>query len=564
MYRFSSADRDYSSYTVTDNKSGKIVQDEDFQPVKNKLFNFDIFNYKDGQVTICNSPTRSGSIAGILALENNQTFGKIKNKFLYKFIPDDRRLPIFLVGYRIKQGFNKAQKNRYVIIYFRDWANKHPIGFIDQNLGTVCDLSSFYQYQLYCRSLNASIQDFTKKTRKILQKYPENELIGKIMERYRTSDRRDHNIVTIDPKSSKDFDDAFGLKQIENGSILSIYIANVPLWMDFLGLWGSFSSRIATIYLPDRKLPMLPTILSDMLCSLQAKSSRFALALDIYLDVNQNIVKYELDSTVIRVSHNLRYDTVEMKENDLYKQVLNLTTKLNLKQSYLDNIKSCHDVIAYLMILMNHYCAKVMAENKIGIYRTMSYNRTAPDITVKNNDIRNFLKGWYSTGGNYTKLTNAMTHDALCLDKYIHITSPIRRLVDLLNIIELQSSLHIVDYSDDANTFHRGWTTEKSLELINSTMRSIRKIQNDCNLLYMCVNTPDILSKMHQGYVFDKMLRSDGMYQYHVYLVDLKMVRKTISSDNIDQNQYYNFELYLFMDQDRLYQKVRISLSQTQ
>ena len=42
MYRFSSADRDYSSYTITDNKSGKTVQDEDFQPVKNKLFNFDI------------------------------------------------------------------------------------------------------------------------------------------------------------------------------------------------------------------------------------------------------------------------------------------------------------------------------------------------------------------------------------------------------------------------------------------------------------------------------------------------------------------------------------------
>lgn len=564
MYRFSSADRDYSSYTITDNKSGKTVQDEDFQPVKNKLFNFDIFNYEDGQVAICNSPTRSGSIAGILALENNQTFGKIKNKFLYKFIPDDRRLPIFLVGYRIKQGFNKAQKNRYVIVYFRDWANKHPVGFIDQNLGTVSDLHSFYQYQLYCRSLNASIQNFTKKTRKILQNYPEKELIGKIMEKYRTSDRRDHDIVTIDPKSSKDFDDAFGLKQTENGSILSIYIANVPLWIDFLGLWDSFSSRIATIYLPDRKLPMLPTILSDMLCSLQAKSQRFALVLDIYLDVNQNIVKHELDSTVIQVSNNLRYDTLEMKENGLYKKVLALTTKLNIKQPYLDNIKSCHDVIAYLMILMNHYCAKVMAENKIGIYRTMSYNRTAPNITVKNNDIQNFLKGWYSTGGNYSKLTDSMAHDALCLDKYIHITSPIRRLVDLLNIIELQASLHIVDYSDNATVFHAGWTTVKSLELINSTMRSIRKIQNDCNLLYMCVNTPDILSKMHQGYVFDKMLRSDGMYQYHVYLVDLKMIRKTISPDNIDPSQYYNFELYLFMDQDRLYQKVRISLSQTQ
>ena len=134
MYRFSAADRDYSSYTITNNKSGETIQDGDFQPVKNKLFNFDVFNYEDGRVIICNSPTRSGSIAGILALENNNTFGKIKNKFLYKFTPDDRRLPIFLVGYRIKQDFNKAQKNRYVIVYFRNWSNKHPIGFIDQNL----------------------------------------------------------------------------------------------------------------------------------------------------------------------------------------------------------------------------------------------------------------------------------------------------------------------------------------------------------------------------------------------------------------------------------------------
>ena len=32
---------------------------------------------------------------------------------------------------------------------------------------------------------------------------------------------------------------------------------------DHLNIWESFSRRVSTIYLPDRKRPMLPTILSD-------------------------------------------------------------------------------------------------------------------------------------------------------------------------------------------------------------------------------------------------------------------------------------------------------------
>ena len=42
--------------------------------------------------------------------------------------------------------------------------------------------------------------------------------------------------------------------------------------------------RISTIYLPDKKRPMLPTILSDCLCSLQANKNRIAFVLDIKLE----------------------------------------------------------------------------------------------------------------------------------------------------------------------------------------------------------------------------------------------------------------------------------------
>ena len=560
MYRFSTEDRDYTKWTIYHTISKEEFPSSNVQPIQNKLFNFDIFKYTDGEIEICNSPTRHGSIAAVLVLECNKTYGKYKNKFLYKCIPDDRRLPIFLVPYRIKSKFNKAYKNKYVIIYFRHWEDKHPFGYIDQNLGEVNNLSSFYQYQLYCRSLNASIQSFTKSAREELKRRPEAELVDAIIQQYSVIDRRDSEIITIDPSGSKDLDDAFGIVQSADGYIISIYIANVPLWLDFLGLWESFSNRIATIYLPDRKLPMLPTILSDILCSLKEDCSRFALALDIHINSDYIVSKFELANTVINVSKNLRYDTKEMSANLIYKSAYRVVEKLNMKKPYLDAIKSCHDVIAYFMIMMNHCCAGLMFKHKVGIYRSMTYRTTALPDTVNDSDTRNFLKGWYSTGGIYSKIEDIQMHDALKLDKYIHITSPIRRLVDLLNIIQIQSRLKITNFTENASRFHVKWTDDKNIRFINETMRSIRKVQNECSLLHMCVNTPHMLSKIHRGFVFDKMKRTDGMFQFQVYLPALRMVRKALSSTDLSINNYYDFVLYLFMDQEKLYHKVRIAL----
>lgn len=560
MFIFSSENREYSSWTAIDNHTGKSLKSENLQPIKNKLFNFDRFSFDGDKVIIDNSPTRTGSIAGVLIIEGNKTFGKRKHKFLYKFVPDDKRLPVFLVAYKIKHGFSKSYKNRYAIVYFKKWDSKHPEGYIDQNIGPVDDLPCFYQYQLYCRSLNASIQNFTKSALKKLKDKPESDLVNLIIEKYKVIDRRNLNIVTIDPMNSKDFDDGFGVEQDGNGYILSVYIANVPMWIDFLGLWDSFSNRIATIYLPDRKLPMLPTILSDVLCSLQEGCSRFALSLDIHIDINYNITSYKLVNTVIKVTNNLRYDTNDMNNNSLYKQAFKIVKALSRKKMYIDNIKSSHSFIAYLMIMMNHYCATVLFDNNIGIYRTMSYSIAEKPQVVEDNEISNFIKGWNSSGGQYCKISDCISHDALNLEKYIHITSPIRRLVDLLNIIDIQLVLKLANFTHKAITFHTYWTTNTQIAHINSTMRSIRKVQNDCNLLYMCTNQSEILCKKHRGFIFDKMKRSDGIFQYQVYLTHLKIAKKTFSSIDVSNNNYYNFELYLFRDQIQLYQKVRLLL----
>ena len=64
--------------------------------------------------------------------------------------------------YKIKLGFNKNIKNKYVVFEFRNWNDKHPLGSLTQTLGDVDSLEYFYEYQLYCKSLYASIQNINK------------------------------------------------------------------------------------------------------------------------------------------------------------------------------------------------------------------------------------------------------------------------------------------------------------------------------------------------------------------------------------------------------------------
>ena len=47
-------------------------------------------------------------------------------------------------------------------------------------------------------------------------------------------------------------------------------------------------------------------------------------------------------------------------------------------------------------------------------------------------------------------------------------------------------------------------------------MRAIRKVQNDCTLLDMINKDPSIKETEFEGYVFDKIKRNDGLFQYIV------------------------------------------------
>ncbi len=562
--KFSADDRYYKKYNIKNSKTNEEIE-TGIDPIKNKLFDQDVFKINEkGEAAIYHSSLRSmQNIPAILVLEGDRIYGKTdKGRPLYRCIPDDRRIPEFLVPYTMKSSFNKKKYNKYVVFKFNNWNEKHPEGRLVNVLGCVTMLDNFYEYQLYCKSLYASIQDFTKKTMRELKLKSEDYFIDKMMNEYNVEDRRNFDIISIDPVGSKDFDDAFGLQKVNENTIkLSIYISNVSFWMNALDLWESFSQRISTIYLPDRKRPMLPTILSDALCSLQENRTRFAFTMDVLINTdNNNIEKINYVNTSIIVNRNLCYETNEMLTNPIYQQTLKLVKKLNNKKKYTDRIENGHDLVAYLMILMNYQTAKELVSLKTGIFRSVKTDKTY--ITPKNipDGVGKFLKTWNSFGGSYVKFENLDSHDILDFDAYIHITSPIRRLVDLLNIIQLQDVKNIFPHSPKSKNFYLKWTKKESFEYINTTMRSIRKVQNDSSLLKICTTNKTIMDKLHDGFIFDKIHRNDSLFQYMVYVPELKMVNRFTSRHSRPNNSKQTFKLFAFKDENRLKEKIRIEL----
>jgi exoribonuclease R len=475
------------------------------------------------------------------------------------------RLPSFLIPYEIKNmGFSKVFKNIYVTFSFDKWDDKHPIGRLDNVIGSVDVLDNFYEYQLFCKSLNASIQKFQKDTSKALESRSNENVFDIIKTKYPSiqdrSDQKFWHIITIDPLKSQDFDDGFSIIECDNGiQQLSIYISNVTIWMDVLNLWHSFSRRISTIYLPDKKRPMLPTILSDCLCSLQENVTRIAFVMDIFIKDNE-IIDIIFANAFIKVYKNYTYEESKLLSDSKYHLILEATKNLSHKNKYITNVRNSHEMVCYLMILMNYHCAKKLINYKTGIFRStiMKKDFMVPDTIPE--DVGKFIKIWNSASGQYINGAEIKDtrHDILEMEAYIHITSPIRRLVDLLNIIKFQQVTGIIQLSSNVDVFYNHWLGD--LEYINITMRSIRKVQCDCSLLDLCNNNPDVMSKEYDGYLFDKLNRNDGLYQYIVFLPDLKLSSRVTMRENYENFTCKKFKLFLFNDEEKFKRKIRLNI----
>lgn len=566
LYKLILKNRNETTFTIIKELTNEPIEINNFNPFECKLFNEDVFTFNRGIVDIVSSKIRTFTdIPGVLILAGNKTYGRERKpqngatytlnnfkkhcgKLLYKCIPNDPSIPCFLIPYDIKDiGFSKVMSNMYITFRFTNWNEKHPRGVISQIIGDINSLDCFYEYQLYCKNLQISFRHFNKVVNDIDNIDDINDLVDTnyINKNNDINDRTKLNIFTIDSETTEDYDDALGIVKKDDKYIISIYISNVPMVLDKLNLWSHMTERTSSIYLPNCVKPMLPKLLSNGLCSLKKNKKRLAFVMDIIIQ-NGNIIDVKYNKCLIKVSNNFVYESDCLLSHTDYKLIYELCRDcLSVNYRYLDSeINNSTDLVTYLMLMMNHFCGKLMREYNNGICRANTSIPIPIPIMASNTK--------------YALIDNQcdLTHTTLGLDIYIHITSPIRRIVDLLNMLQLQINLGLVTFNQEAIVFYNKWIQQ--LDYINVSMRSIKKIQNECALLDLCINKPETLDNIYDGICF----KDEDTAEINVYIPELKLTNKIITDKQINNMDKCQIKLYLFNNEEKFKKKIRFQLLQ--
>ena len=158
-------------------------------------------------------------------------------------------------------------------------------------------------------------QEFDKETLneadKIPQTVTENQFAGR-------EDLRDMIIFTIDGDDARDFDDAVSLTLKNNGNYyLGVHIADVSEYVkEGTALENEAYKRGTSVYLADRVIPMLPTSLSNGICSLNPQVDRLTLSVFMEITGDGNVVSHKLCKSVICSKERMTYNNVNKMLED--------------------------------------------------------------------------------------------------------------------------------------------------------------------------------------------------------------------------------------------------------
>ena len=102
-------------------------------------------------------------------------------------------------------------------------------------------------------------------------------------------------MVTIDSEDAKDLDDAVSVERDGENYVLGVHIADVTNYVqEKSALDREALERGTSVYLADRVIPMLPHILSNGVCSLNAGEERLALSCIMTISPKGEMISHEI------------------------------------------------------------------------------------------------------------------------------------------------------------------------------------------------------------------------------------------------------------------------------
>jgi ribonuclease R len=192
-----------------------------------------------------------------------------------------------------------------IVMEVTDWGSKET--------ETVCRFSHYLGHisDPSC-DIYAAIEEFELRADFPSRVIEEAQALGKQVSRKDMQEREDLRhltTLTIDPDTAKDFDDALSLTKDEYGFYhLGVHIADVSHYVrPGTALDEEARQRCNSTYFPAVCLPMLPSALSENLCSLKPNVNRLTVSVLMRFDPQGTLVDHRMTRSIIKSSKRFTY-----------------------------------------------------------------------------------------------------------------------------------------------------------------------------------------------------------------------------------------------------------------
>ncbi len=257
-------------------------------------------------LSVTDQDRHAGKITAVTQRANPTVTGVLRREGrTYFLVPDSQRLThsVLLTGKvkNVSPGLRAA-----VTVMSYGGAGIPAMGTLQAVFGPAGTLESAREAILYRYNVTPVFPDEVEQEADALpQQVSDADLAGR-------ADFRDLCVVTIDSASAKDLDDAVSLTADPQGRrVLGVHIADVSHYVrPKTALDAEALERGTSVYYVNHVAPMLPTALSNGICSLNPQTDRLTLSCLMTLDDDGNVVDHSITKGVIRTVDRLDYDEV--------------------------------------------------------------------------------------------------------------------------------------------------------------------------------------------------------------------------------------------------------------
>lgn len=291
-------------------------------------------------------------------------------------------------------------------------------------------------------------------------------------------DMSPYSAFSIDDEETEEVDDALSLRQEGENLLVGIHIADPSHFVLPGGLLDeSAQSRSTSIYLPERKIPMLPPAISRKAASLAPGREAPCLSILARVNLSGEVKDFRIVPGRIALLRRLSYEEAGdliKREEDLrllHRLAVSLRERRRKNGAVIfaqPDVEVCvradgeialvtcdpedlaHLLVSEIMILANELFARFLRENRVpAFYRTQE----APAENYLQGFERDRLKTYLQRRimKRVSVSTTFAPHRGLGIEGYVQMTSPLRRYSDLVMQRQLKHALSTGQalYSED-------------------------------------------------------------------------------------------------------------------